>query len=198
MLLIHSFTHPLTAFDRQGQGLEGYTFSLQAELNHRGYGPLSKLGKYLAETAHPPLMTVASYFTSDTFPVDDSFSSMFLIPISYAALGWNEPVGLPNIIFFVLLLVPALIVAIFFASLIARDANHRGLSKSAVRCWIAAALAFGLTAYLTHLLIRPNITLITCPNCGKPLRPDQSHCHRCDAPWSLPHLKSPTWRVVDT
>ena len=188
----------LAVFDSQGRYLLADVDRIHRLLNNLGFGPLSKLGKYLVETLHPPLMTVASYFTSNAFDVDDSFHTLFFIPNSYAAIGLNEPGILSNFILFIVLLVPALIVAVCFASLIARDASSRGLPKPIVRYWIVAAFAFGFTAYLTYRFTRPDITLINCPNCGKNRRPDQSYCHRCDAPWSLPQLSAPTWRVIDS
>ncbi len=189
----------IAVFDHQGQHLtSGVVDRIQALLYTVGFGPLSKLGKYITETLHPPVLTVASYFTSETFPVDNGFNTLFLIPNSYAATGLNARGILLNFIICLVVMCPAVIVAICLASLIARDANRRGLPKSVIKYWIVAAVAFGFTAYLTYRFTRPTITQVNCANCGRPRRPDQDQCHHCDAPWSLPQLNSPTWRIIDS
>ena len=37
-----------------------------------------------------------------------------------------------------------------------------------------------------------------CEKCGRdyyPLR--RGYCHRCDAPWHIPEIQPPLWRVVE-
>ncbi len=57
-------------------------------------------------------------------------------------------------------------------------------------------LAFGLVAYITYRLTRPDLSLVTCANCGRLRRVDQGQCHRCNAQWEVPELTAPAWRVV--
>jgi len=86
------------------------------------------------------------------------------------------------------LISPSIILAIWLAYRVNKNAAAIGLSENARLYWILGTLAFGLTAY---------ITLVTCPNCGKMRRPDMPKCHRCKSDWHVPELTPPTWRVLN-
>jgi uncharacterized paraquat-inducible protein A len=91
---------------------------------------------------------------------------------------------------------PSIILAIWLAYRVSKNAVVVGLSENARHYWIIGTLAFGLAAYITYRLTRPRITLVTCLNCGKMRRPDMAKCHRCKSDWHVPELAPPAWRVL--
>lgn len=94
------------------------------------------------------------------------------------------------------LILPSIILAIWLSIRVSKNAIAFGFSENTRLCWIIGTLAFGLTAYITYRLTQPKITLVTCPNCGKPRRPDMAKCHRCKSDWHVPELTPPAWRVL--
>jgi hypothetical protein len=97
-----------------------------------------------------------------------------------------------------IIILPSIILAIFLAWRVGKDAMVVGLSENVKVFWILATIAFGLAGYITYRLTRPGITLVTCTNCGRMRRPDMEKCHRCGSKWHVPELIPPTWRVIDT
>jgi hypothetical protein len=96
-----------------------------------------------------------------------------------------------------LLILPSILLAFWLVCQVVKDAAVIGLSRKARRWWILGTIAFGLPAYITYKLTKPKITLVTCPNCGKPRRPDMDTCHRCNSLWHIPELTPPNWRVLN-
>lgn len=156
--------------------------------------------KYLTENLHPPLLSIASYFTADSFEARVGHRALFVLPNSFAAMKARDISENIGTRFFgaLFLILPSIILAILLTWGVNKDAIAVGLSEKAKLCWLIGTLAFGLTAYITYRLTRPKITLVTCANCGRPRRPDMDRCHRCGSKWRVPELTPPTWRVIDS
>jgi hypothetical protein len=96
-----------------------------------------------------------------------------------------------------LLILPSIILSVFLAMRVVRDAAKVGLSEDARLWWLLGTLCFGLTAYITYRLTKPKDVLVTCANCGRLRRPDMESCHHCRSKWVVGELTPPSWRVVD-
>ncbi len=157
------------------------------------------IGKFLAENLHPPILSVASYFTAFTFEAAAGHRGLFFLPNSFIAMKGRDYRGNFAERFMSALwwISPSIILAILLACRVGKNAAAVGLSENARLYWIIGTLAFGLTAYITYRLTRPKITLVTCQNCGKMRRPDMAKCHRCGSKWLIPELTPPAWRVLD-
>jgi len=164
----------------------------------RPWSPALTIGKYLAENLHPPILSVASYFTASAFEAASGHRALFFLPNSFIAMkagdrGENAAERFMSALWLIL---PSIILAIWLSIRVSKDAIVVGFSENARLYWIIGTLAFGLTAYITYRLTRPKITLVTCPNCGKMRRPDMAKCHRCKSDWHVPELIPPAWRVL--
>ena len=157
------------------------------------------IGKFSAENLHPPILSVASYFTASAFEAASGHRALFFLPNSFIAMkGRDHYENFAERFFSALWWIsPSIILAILLAWRVGKNAAVIGLSEKARHCWIIGTLAFGLTAYITYRLTRPKITLVTCQNCGKMRRPDMAKCHRCGSKWHVPELTPPAWRVLD-
>jgi len=164
------------------------------------WAPASTIGKYLVENLHPPLLSIASYFTADSFEATAGHRALFVLPNSFVAMKGRDIGGNIGTRFYAALLIilPSIILAILLVWRVSKDATAIGLSKKTRLCWIIGTTAFGLTAYITYRVTRPKITLVTCANCGRLRRPDMDRCHRCGSKWRVPELTPPTWRVIDS
>jgi len=162
-------------------------------------GKLLALSQYVFENLHPLALTLASFFAVDHIEAADGYRTLFLIPNSFVAQS-RDQVHLNVLAQFaraLMVVLPAIFLAIFLAWRVIRDAATVGLSSNARVLWFVVTLMFGLPAYITYRLIRPGVALVTCANCGLPRRPDMDRCHRCNAVWDLPELSPPAWRVLD-
>jgi len=201
----------LTVFDENGQAIKREYSKITKNIGHATRVPSSKavffeapwspaltIGKFLAENLHPPLLSVASYFTASAFEAASGHRAMFFLPNSFIAMMGRDYRGNFAERFFsaLWLILPSIILAIWLACRVSKDAVVVGLSENARLYWIIGTLAFGLTAYITYRLTRPKITLVTCQNCGKMRRPDMAKCHRCKSDWLVPELAPPDWRVL--
>ena len=161
-------------------------------------GPALTITKYVLESLHPPVLTLASFFTAYSFEARSTHRALFLMPNSFVAMARDNEGNIFNMILIVLLLMlPGILFAGLLGWRIARDAAIIGLSNNAKRLWLAGTLVFGLAGYITYRLTRPKVTLITCANCGKTRRPDMDKCHRCGSKWDVPELIPPAWRVLN-
>ncbi len=163
------------------------------------WSPTLTIGKYLAENLHPPILSLASYFTAFTFEAAAGHRGLFFLPNSFIAMQGREyrrnfAERFMSALWWIS---PSIILAILLAWRVGKNAAVIGLSEKARHCWIIGTLAFGLAAYITYRLTRSKITLVTCQNCGKPRRPDMAKCHRCGSKWHVPELTPPAWRVLD-
>jgi len=163
------------------------------------WAPASSIVKYLAESLHPPVLSIASYLTASSFEAAAGHRALFLLPNSFIAMkARDDRSRMPfRAMFALLLMTPAILLALWLAARILKDASTLGLSRNARRFWVIATLAFGLAGYITYRLSRPKVTLVTCANCGKPRRTDMDKCHRCGSKWDVPELTPPAWRVLN-
>jgi hypothetical protein len=164
----------------------------------RPWSHVLTIGKFLAENLHPPILSVASYFTASAFEAASGHRALFFLPNSFIAMmGREHRENFAERFFSALwLILPSIILAIWLACRVGKNAVVVGLSENARLYWIIGTLAFGLAAYITYRLTRPKITLVTCQNCGKMRRPDMAKCHRCKSDWHVPELTPPAWRVL--
>ena len=156
------------------------------------------IGKFFAENLHPPILSVASYFTASAFEAASGHRALFFLPNSFVAMKGREHLEnfAERFMSALGLILPSIILSIWLAWRVSKDAVVVGLSENARAYWIIGTLAFGLTAYITYRLTRPKITLVTCQNCGKMRRPDMPKCHRCGSKWNITELIPPAWRVL--
>jgi hypothetical protein len=161
--------------------------------------PATTAAKYLLENLHPPILSVVSYLTADSFEAASGHRALFLLPNSFIAMEGRDTTGnfAGRFVIGLFLILPSITLAILLARRVSQDAVAVGLSENAKLCWMLGTIAFGLTAYITYRLTRPKITLVTCQNCGKMRRPDMAKCHRCGSKWHVPELTPPAWRVLD-
>jgi len=161
-------------------------------------GPLLTITKYIFESLHPPVLTLASFFTAYSFEARSTHQALFLMPNSFVAMARDYE---GNVFYMSLIVLLLMLPGILFAALLGwrvqRDAEIFGLSHKTRRLWLAGTLLFGLPVYITYRLTRPKITLVTCANCGKPRRPDTGICHRCGSKWDVQELIPPAWRVLN-
>jgi hypothetical protein len=154
--------------------------------------------QHIIENLHPLASLALSSVAARHVPATSAYKSLVLLPNSFAAMAARDssfgPVN--RIGTSVLLMLPAIILGVVLAWLVSRDAVRMGLSRQATSAWIIATFALGLPAYVTYRLTRPRAALVTCPNCGLGRRPDFEKCQRCKAPWLVPELVPPTWRVI--
>jgi hypothetical protein len=177
-----------------------YIPSNKAVYSEAPWAPASTIGKYLAENLQPPILSIASFFTADSFEATSGHRALFILPNSFIAMKGRDISENIGIRFYAALLIilPSIILAILLAWRISKNATTVGLSKNTKLYWILGTIAFGLTAYITYRLNRPKITLVTCANCGNPRRPDMDNCHRCGSTWYVPELIPPAWQVIDS
>ena len=189
-----------TRLPLNGGRYTSYLESSKAVFWKTPWAPALTIGKFLAENLHPPILSLASYFTASAFEAGAGHRALFLLPNSFVAMIGRDGPGNRAERYAAALwwMMPSIILALWLASRVGKDATITGFSQKARRRWIAGTIAFGLPAYITYRLTKPKITLVTCANCGKPRRPDMDTCHRCDSPWHVPELTPPNWRVLDS
>ena len=162
-------------------------------------GPLMFVMRYLLENLQSPIFSLASFFTADSFEAAAGHRALFILPNSFVAMparyGHDRFIGR----FFLALLIisPSILLSVFLAWRVGRNATAIGLSRPARRYWIIGVYCLSLPAYITYRLTCPKIRMVTCPNCGNLRRPDMQICHHCNSPWHIPELAPPTWRVLD-
>jgi hypothetical protein len=173
--------------------------SAKAALFEVPWGPALAVFKHLLENVHPPVLTLASFFTANAVDAQAGHRALFLLPNSFVAMHRDRVRDgtASQLIAALWTMFPALLLAVFLTWRVVRDAVVVGLSRNARAGWIVATLAAGLPAYITYRLTRPKAALVTCANCGQPRRPDMGRCHRCNSPWHVPELTPPTWTVLD-
>ena len=163
------------------------------------WAPTLTIGKYLLENLHPPILSLVSYATADSFEATAGHRALFILPNSFIAMkGRDVSKNMAEKLYAGLLIIlPSIILAILLAWRVSEDATVIGLSENVRLFWILGTIAFGLPGYITYRLTRPTITLVTCVNCGKLRRPDMDRCHRCGSKWHVPELTPPTWCVIE-
>jgi len=162
------------------------------------WAPTLTIAKYLLENLHPPILSLASYAMADSIEATAGYRALFILPNSFIAMKGRDisQNTAERFLLALLIILPSIILAILLTWRVSEDAKVIGLSENARIFWILATIAFGLAAYITYRLTRPEITLVTCVNCGKLRRPDMDRCHRCGSKWCVPELTPPAWRVI--
>ena len=197
----------LAVFDEKGKCIK----SKDTRDNRRGvssssavffgapWAPVMTIGKFLLENLHPPILSLASYFTAGSIEAASGHRAMFLLPISFIAMKGRDARGniAARFLSALVLILPSIVLAILLAMRVGKDAAVVGLPQKTRRFWTLGTLAFGPAGYITYRLTRPKITLVTCVNCGKPRRTDMDKCHRCGSKWDVPELIPPAWRVLN-
>jgi len=184
--------------DRTVSGPE-YVSSSSVAFFNAPWAPVSTIAKYLLENLHPPVLSVVSFFSAYTFEAAAGHRALFILPNSFIAMKGRD-ISESIVMRFsaaLLIILPSIMLGIFLAWRVNKDATVVGLSENARLCWMIGIIAFGLSGYITYRLTRPRETLVTCANCGKLRRPDMNKCHRCGSKWHVPELTPPTWRVLD-
>lgn len=163
------------------------------------WAPVATIVKYSAENLHPPILSILSYFTTESFEAGSGHRALFILPNSFIAMKGRDMRSnfTQRLITALLLISPSIILSLILSWRISKDAKVVGLSNSTQLFWLIATISFGIVAYITYRLTRPNITLVTCQNCGRPRRPDMDLCHRCKSKWDVPELTPPAWCVLD-
>jgi hypothetical protein len=163
------------------------------------WSPVLTIGKFLLENLHPPILSLASYFTAGSIEAASGHRAMFLLPNSFIAMKGRDARGniAARFLSALLLILPSIVLAILLAGRVDKDAAVVGLPQQTRRFWTLGTIAFGLAGYITYKITRPKVTLVTCANCGKPRRTDMDKCHRCGSKWDVPELTPPVWRVLN-
>ena len=153
---------------------------------------------FLFENLQPPVFEIASYLYGDRIEASAGHQALFILPNSFVGmLGRYNGTKFDREVFLPLLMGPSLILSLWLAFRVRKDAKILGLSGTAKKWWTMGTIAFGLPAYITYRLTRPKETLVTCQNCGSMRRPDMEICHRCGSKWEMPELTPPNWRIYD-
>ena len=163
------------------------------------WAPFNTIVKYALENLQPPIFSIISYFTASSFEAGSGYRALFILPNSFIGMLGRE-VGDNAVARFVVALFmisPSIILGVFIAWRVGKDAATVGLTENTKLCWMAWAVAFGPVAYITYRLTRPKVTLVTCPNCGRLRRPDMDKCHRCGSGWVVAEMIAPNWRVIN-
>ena len=180
--------------DKEPEVRSSRTFFFGAPL-----APVVTTGTYLLENLQPLVFGIISYFTASNFEASCGYRALFILPNSFIGMLGREVSDdvASRIVVALFLLLPSIILGLFVAQRICKDATAVGLSENAKLCWIVGAIGFGLSAYISYRLTRPTITLVSCPNCGKLRRPDMDKCHRCGSGWVVAEMIPPRWRVIN-
>jgi len=160
--------------------------------------PMARTTLFLLENLQPVVFEIASYLCGDYFEPSAGHRALFILPNSFVGMlgRYNGP-KYDRQVFLPLLMGPSLILSVWLAFRVRKDATIVGLSGTAKTWWTAGTIAFGLSAYIAYRLTRPKETLVTCQNCGNMRRPDMETCHRCGSKWKIPELTPPNWRICD-
>jgi hypothetical protein len=164
----------------------------------RGSPSATTIILFLTENLQPPLFEVASFLCGNCIEPSAGHRALFVLPNSFVGMlgrysgeKFDRPVFLPQLVG------PSLILSVWLALKVRKDAAMVGLSRTAKTWWIVGTIAFGLPAYITYRLTRHKEVLVTCQNCGNLRRPDMEKCHRCGSKWEMPELTPPNWRICD-
>jgi hypothetical protein len=156
--------------------------------------------EFLLENLQPAAFELTSYLCGNCFEAAAGHGALFILPNSF--IGTMGRVDDREDVFSkqveaLMLMGPSLILSVWLARKVRKDAVLVGLSREARKWWIIGTIAFGLPAYITYRLTRHKEVLVTCQNCGYTRRPDMETCHRCGSKWEVPDLTPPNWRICD-
>jgi hypothetical protein len=193
------YTMGMALFDAEGTQIEKNQINLHKLIPTEPVGPIYYLLRYSFENLHPPVLAFLSYFVADWYGPEEGFRALFFLPHSFVA---NMACGskanfIENAFAAMALLLPAILLGVFLAWRVDRDARLLGVSKRIRNGWIVATFLFGLPVWITYRLTRPGIWMVTCANCGRLRRLDRQTCQHCQSGWEVPELEPPGWRVYD-
>jgi hypothetical protein len=182
-------------FDKEGKLVSNNGWGIDAENKPGGVSYVAVT--YMLDSMQGFAAGLASYFCGSVFEATDGHRAIFILPNSWPA-GVSRAANGPVTSFFatLILLLPSIMLGVFLAWRVGKDAVVVGVPKRARQCWVIGTILFGLSGYLTYRLVRYRETLVTCENCGRMRRVDMAHCHRCGSKWIVPELAAPAWRVV--
>lgn len=165
----------------------------------RPWSPFVTILRYLIENLQGPALSMATYFTADSFEASSGHRALFLLPNSFIGMkGRQEGVSLMwKFSGALLLMLPSIMLSLLLAWSVKKDAVKTGLSKREKLWWIAGVLCFGIAGYVCYRLCRQEVGLVSCQNCGLSRRVDMERCHRCGSGWVIPELQEPGWRIRD-
>jgi hypothetical protein len=198
----------VACISREGTAVAAAVFDPNGRMIYRGDTnpmtsndpmPLAAKILLLLENLQPPVFEIASYLCGDYFEPSPGHRALFILPNSFVGMSGRGTDGTLAVRPFraLFLMGPSLILSVWLAFRVRKDATIVGLSGTAKTWWTAGTIAFGLSAYIAYRLTRPKETLVTCQNCGNMRRPDMETCHRCGSKWEIPELTPPNWRIYD-
>ena len=111
----------VAVFDKDGKKIKSAD-SKSTLLDVPG-GPILTITKYIFESLHPPVLTLASYFTAYSFDARSAHRALFLMPNSFVAMARDYEGNIFYMSLIVLLLMlPGIMFAVLLAWRVGRDA----------------------------------------------------------------------------
>lgn len=164
-------------------------------------GPALVTFRTVFENLNPFIFNVITIFTADDIAAGPAWRAMFIQPTSTAAwlvrnLNYSDAKFFKALLVF-FVISPSLVIGLFCARAIGKNASRTGLSKSARWFWRITAVLFGIPALITYHITRPAYNMVTCVNCGRLGRADMDRCHNCSTPWPGPGKTTPDWHVIE-
>jgi len=104
--------------------------------------PVLTIGKFLLENLHPPILSLASYFTAGSIEAASGHRAMFLLPNSFIAMKGRDARGniAARFLSALLLILPSIVLAILLAMRVGKDAAVVGLPQQTRRFWTLGIL----------------------------------------------------------
>ncbi|MCK5269292.1 MAG: hypothetical protein KAJ46_00850, partial [Sedimentisphaerales bacterium] len=135
---------------------------------YRECGPLYLVSRYLLENLHPPILSMAAFYTADSFDAISGQQALFVNTNSFIGMYGRDKGDSHILRFFAALffISPSILLSVILSWRVARNATVVGLSKMTRRYWIIGVYCLSLPAYITYRLTCPKIRMVTCPNCG--------------------------------
>lgn len=188
----------LALFDTKGtQITENRVSYREEEIFH--YMPFTSMGTLVLDCLQPLGVSMASTLLGSRIEALTSYRTLFVQPFAPALLRRDADMKLRDRYgTLVMWNVLTWSFGLCLGTVVIKDLRRLGCSRKAEYPWLVACMVFGLIAYVTYILTRPGIRMVTCANCGHTRRPDQAVCHHCRADWEMDDLAIPAWRVVDS
>lgn len=76
-----------------------------------------------------------------------------------------------------LVIVATLALNILLLVWVAKDAKNRGMDSPVL--WMIVVMVTGIVGFMIYLLVRPQGTLVRCPNCSNRRLPISARCPHC-------------------
>ncbi len=181
---------------RNSQLVNYTTMDIANTLKQYPMDSLYKVTKFLVEALNPLALNMISCYTAGKFEAISSRQALFFLSDTYTAQTvLRDDNELTAGLQLIGLSLPVFLYSLVLAWRVSKNARQVGLSRNMQTFWIIMVIFFGIPAYITYRLTRPEMVLVSCRNCGQMRRPDLELCHQCKSPWLVPELVPPTWRV---